>query len=208
MQSDLFGNTAKTNKDISLELAKSIQGLELHFDFIDKAQELELTRLIDNSNWLNDLTRRVQHYGYKYDYKSRKIDNSFFLGELPHWLKDLSQQIIEKKLIDFIPDQAIINEYECGQGIAPHIDCEPCFGDTIISLSLGSTCVMNYENEPNSKNKVGIFVEPRTLLIMKKDSRYNWYHGIPPRKSDMFNEQVHKRERRVSITFRKVTIDK
>ncbi len=207
MEADLFGNTTQTNRELSIELAKSIHGLELHFDFIDKAQEIELIRLIDNYNWLNDLTRRVQHYGYKYDYKSRKIDNSFFLGELPHWLKDLSQKITENNLIDFIPDQAIINEYESGQGIAPHIDCEPCFGDTIISLSLGSTCVMNYENEPNSKNKIGIFVEPRTLLIMKNESRYNWYHGIPQRKSDKYNNENIKRERRISITFRKVIID-
>lgn len=206
MQADLFGNTTKTNRELSLELAKSIQGLELYFDFIDSPQEIELIRLVNSSEWLSDLARRVQHYGYKYDYKSRKIDNSFFLGELPHWLKDLSKKMTENNLIDFIPDQAIINEYESGQGIAPHIDCEPCFGDTIISLSLGSTCLMNYENEPNSKNKIGILVEPRTLLIMKKDSRYNWYHGIPPRKSDKYNNQNIKRERRISITFRKVII--
>lgn len=206
MQADLFGNTTKTNREVSLELAKSIHGLELYFDFIDKVQEIELIKQIDNSKWLNDLTRRVQHYGYKYDYKSRKIDNSFFLGELPNWLKGLAQKITENNLIDFIPDQAIINEYESGQGIAPHIDCEPCFGDTIISLSLGSTCVMNYENEPNSKNKIGIFVEPRTLLLMKKESRYNWYHGIPQRKTDKFNNENFKRERRISITFRKVII--
>ena len=206
MQTDLF-NITKTNRELSLELAKSIPGLELYFDFISRDQELELIQLIDNSKWLNDLTRRVQHYGYKYDYRSKKIDSSFFLGKFPDWLKDLSQKISKKDLIDFIPDQAIINEYESGQGISPHIDCEPCFGDTIISLSLGSTCIMNYEKEPNTINKIGIFVEPRTLLIMKKESRFDWYHGIPPRKSDNFNNANNKRERRISITFRKVIIE-
>lgn len=207
MQADLFGNKNKTNRECSLELIEKIKGLKLHFDFINKMEEAELLRFIDNSKWLNDLTRRVQHYGYKYDYKARKINNSFFLGELPVWLKTLAQNIYERKLIDFIPDQAIINEYESGQGISPHIDCEPCFGDTIISLSLGSTCVMNFEKEPNSKNKIEVFVEPRTLLIMKNESRFNYYHGIPQRKSDKYNNDTFKRDRRVSITFRKVILD-
>lgn len=33
-------------------------------------------------------------------------------------------------------DQAIINEYLPGQGIAAHVDCEPCFGDEIGVVSL------------------------------------------------------------------------
>lgn len=206
MQVDLFGNINKTNRDCSLELTKKIKGLELHFDFVDEAEETELLHFIDNSEWLDDLTRRVQHYGYKYDYKARKINHSFFLGDLPEWLQSLTKKITDKKLIDFTPDQAIINEYESGQGISPHIDCEPCFGEVILSLSLGSTCVMNFETEPNSKNKIEIFVEPRTLLIMKNESRFNYYHGIPQRKSDKYNNDTFKRDRRVSITFRKVII--
>ncbi len=208
MQIDLFGNTNKTNRECSIEILDKIQGLELYFDFISKEEEKELLLQIDNSIWLNDLTRRVQHYGYKYDYRARKINHSFFIGELPIWLKKLAQKIIDKQLIDFMPDQAIINEYESGQGISTHIDCEPCFGDTIISLSLGSTCIMNFEKEPNSKNKFELLVEPKSLMIMKEESRYGFYHGISNRKSDKYNNETIKRNRRVSITFRKVIIEK
>ncbi|MBK7911792.1 alpha-ketoglutarate-dependent dioxygenase AlkB [Candidatus Pollutiaquabacter sp.] len=128
--------------------------MEIYPDFIDRKTETELLKLIDNSIWLNDLSRRVQHYGFKYDYKARKIDNSFFIGQLPKWLTEIALKIYDEKYINFIPDQAIINEYESGQGIAPHIDCEPCFGDTIISLSLGSSCVMNFEQEHTQKTKL------------------------------------------------------
>lgn len=207
MQTDLFGNIEKSKTELSLELAKEIVGLELYPDFINKEEEEELTILIDNSSWLNDLKRRVQHYGYKYDYRARKIDNSLYLGDLPDWLLIISNKMIDKGIINFTPDQAIINEYEIGQGISSHIDCEPCFGETIISLSLGSTCVINFEKELNSKNKIGIYVEPRTLLVMKKESRYDWFHGIPQRNSDKFNNEVIKRERRISITYRKVIIE-
>ena len=204
MQTDLFGHIEKSKTDISIELASEIKGLELYPNFISQKEEKELINSIDNSPWLNDLKRRVQHYGYKYDYRARKIDNSLYLGKLPSWSKFIYTKMIDEKIIDFIPDQAIINEYETGQGISSHIDCEPCFGDVIISLSLNSSCVINFEKELNSKHKIGIFVEPKTLLIMKKESRYEWFHGIPQRKSDKFNNETTKRERRISITFRKV----
>lgn len=206
MQIDLFNTDRKSNREVTVDTANQIEGLRLYYDFISLEEEKELLRIIDQCNWLNDLSRRVQHYGYKYDYRARKIDNSFYLGEFPQWLKDLSAKLKDNKIIDFMPDQAIINEYEPGQGIAAHIDCEPCFGDTIISLSLGSQCVMNYSREVNGIEKKALLIEPRSLLVITKESRYNWYHGIPARKSDNFNGVIMKRTRRVSITFRKVLL--
>lgn len=204
MQIDLFNTDQKSDREVTIETAKLIEGLSLHFEFISATEANELFLLIDANPWLNDLTRRVQHYGYKYDYRARKIDNSSYLGEMPQWLNALSQKLIDANIIDFIPDQAIINEYEPGQGIASHIDCEPCFGDTIISISLGSYCVMNYSKDATSVYKESLLIEPRSLIVMKNDSRYKWYHGIPARKSDKFNDRIIKRQRRVSITFRKV----
>jgi len=207
MQTDLFGNSEKEKIDISIDLAKNIAGLEIYPDFITQEEEKALIKSIDNSPWQDVLKRRVQHYGYKYYYRARKINNSLFLGALPSWSEIISQRMADKKIINFTPDQAIINEYEIGQGISPHIDCEPCFGDTIISLSLGSSCVINFEKNIHSKDKIGIFLEPRTLLVMKEESRYDWYHGIPQRKSDKFSGETIKRARRISITFRKVIIE-
>ena len=206
MQIDLFGKREKSKTDISIELSKEINGLELYPNFINDDEQKQLLYSIDSSLWMHDLKRRVQHYGYKYNYRARKIDHSFYLGKLPEWSKMIYQRMIDKNIISFIPDQAIINEYQTGQGIASHIDCEPCFGDVIISLSLNASCIINFEKQPNSKNKIGIFIEPKTLLVMKNESRYNWYHSIPPRKSDKFNDENIKRDRRVSITFRKVLL--
>jgi alkylated DNA repair dioxygenase AlkB len=205
---DLFGYN-KSDKDVTLENAQQIAGLKILFDFISKEEENELLDNIDKSAWLTDLKRRVQHYGYKYDYKARRIDQSFFIGEIPIWMKFLSDRLQQKKIIDFIPDQAIINEYIDDQGIAPHIDCEPCFGDTIISISLGGQCVMNFQKEQTSveQNKVPLLIHPKTLIVMTGESRFNWFHGIVGRKSDKFNGQTSKRNRRVSITLRKVILD-
>jgi alkylated DNA repair dioxygenase AlkB len=204
---DLFGYS-KTNSEVTIDNAQEINGLKLYFDFISKAEENQLMMNIDNQHWLSDLKRRVQHYGYKYDYRARRIDSSSFIGEIPIWMNFLIERLGDQKLISFRPDQAIVNEYVDDQGIAAHIDCEPCFGDTIISISLGSSCVMNFQRDLHTKeqNKIPLFLQPRTLVVMTKESRFNWYHGIPSRKSDKFNEQVHKRQRRVSITFRKINL--
>jgi alkylated DNA repair dioxygenase AlkB len=209
MIANLFGE-GKADKVVTMENASQINGLKIFFDFISQEEEKELQYNIDKSEWLSDLTRRVQHYGYKYDYKARRIDKTFYIGEIPYWMIFLADRLNERGIINFKPDQAIINEYIDAQGIAAHIDCEPCFGDTIISISLSGQCVMNFQKELTTKeqDKIPLFILPRTLIVMTGESRFNWYHGIPPRKTDKFNEQVHKRQRRVSITFRKVIIDK
>jgi len=106
-----------------------ISGLTYIPNYITLEQEQFLISQIDSQYWLNDLKRRVQHYGYKYDYKARKITPELKIDDIPHWLQILS---------DF--DQVIVNEYLCGQGITPHIDCIPCFGDAIFSLSLLESC--------------------------------------------------------------------
>ncbi|KJW03265.1 putative alkylated DNA repair protein [Rickettsia endosymbiont of Ixodes pacificus] len=56
-----------------------------------------------------------------------------------------------------------------GQGIASHIDCIPCFSDTICSLSLSGGCVMELTNY---KEKRFIALQPRSLLILKNEARY------------------------------------
>jgi alkylated DNA repair dioxygenase AlkB len=205
---DLFGYS-KTDNEVTIKNAEQISGLKIYFDFITKDEEKQLLACIDKNEWLSDLKRRVQHFGYKYDYKARRIDKTFYIGEIPNWITFLCSRLQDQNIIYFNPDQAIINEYIDDQGIAAHIDCEPCFGDIIISISLGGQCVMNFQRDATTKeqDKIPLLIPPRTLIVMTGESRFKWYHGIPPRKSDKFNEQIHKRQRRVSITFRKVNLD-
>jgi alkylated DNA repair dioxygenase AlkB len=127
------------------------------------------------------------------------------IGELPGWATELGRQLVERGLLPELPDQVIVNKYEPGQGIKDHVDCEPCFTDTIASLSLGSKCVMNF-TEKSTKRVIPVLLEPRSLVVMTGPARYEWTHGIPPRKSDEFQGRSFKRSRRVSLTFRKVRL--
>lgn len=172
-------------------------------NYISAQLETNLIETIDNQIWFSPFQRRVQHYGYIYDYKKRTVTEDMYLGVLPTWLQSLAEKLHEDTFISAIPDQVIINEYFAGQGIAPHVDCEPCFGDTILSLSLGSACIMDFY-DLHSEMIHHQVLEPRSLVVMKREVRYEWKHGISGRKSDKINGKRLSRKRRISLTFRKV----
>ncbi len=185
------------------EPAISIAGLSYIPNFITSAEETTLLNAIDQQPWLTDLKRRVQHYGWKYDYTARRVDETMRLGVLPDWLMDYCQKLKSEGYFPKLPDQVIINEYQPGQGIAPHIDCVPCFEETIASLSLGSPCVMEFTN-PATGEKINQLLEPRSLLIFSGEARYQWRHGIAARKTDKYEGHIIQRGRRISLTFRNV----
>lgn len=162
-----------------------------------------LVETIDAQPWRTDLARRTQHYGYVYDYRARSVDASAWLGELPRWLARIARQLVVDGLVGAAPDQAIINEYTPGQGIADHIDCTPCFDDVIISLSLGSLAVMDLKRQGH---QVPIWLEPRSLLVLRGSARYDWTHGIARRQHDSVGEARVPRGRRLSVTFRRVLL--
>ena len=188
------------------EAIETIAGLDYRENYIDEHQHDWLLAEIDKHQWLDDLKRRVQHYGFKYDYKARRVDMGMHLGELPEWLKRLSQKLHKDGHTPEVADQVIVNEYLPGQGISSHIDCEPCFEGTIVSLSLGSGCVMNFTHKFDKAKKIPVWLEPRSLVVLSKDARFEWLHGIPARKWDEWDGHKYMRERRVSLTFRKVII--
>ncbi len=182
----------------------TIAGLTYRQDYIDPAHAAALLHFIDAQPWRGDLTRRTQHYGYVYDYRARRVDPSMYIGPLPTLLQTLSAQLHADKLLPLPPDQAIINEYLPGQGIADHIDCAPCFGAVVASLTLGSAVVMDFKQAGKHEQ---LLLEPQSLLVLAGSARYDWTHGIAKRKRDTYAGQVFQRSRRVSVTFRTVTLE-
>lgn len=205
LELDLFSHPSKKEPDITVVEIAGINGLKYVPNFITQQEHNLLIKQIDSKPWLSDLKRRVQHYGYKYNYKARAIESSMQIGGLPDWASDIAYKIHNYNFMSELPDQVIVNEYQSGQGISKHIDCVPCFTDTIISLSLGSACVMDFTNNSTNK-KLSILLEPKSLIILKDDARYKWTHSIAVRKTDQFQGKVIQRERRVSLTFRKVIL--
>ncbi len=182
----------------------AIAGLTVVLAYLTPAEQAHLLLIVDQGIWLTDLKRRVQHYGYVYNYKKRQLDPAMYLGALPDWAQRLADRLHADGYAPAVPDQVIVNEYQPGQGIAAHVDCVPCFADTILSISLGSACVMDFTALKGKTEALHVLLEPGGLLVMQGEARYDWKHAIAPRKRDVMGERVIERQRRVSLTLRKV----
>lgn len=171
--------------------------------FISPEEEAGLVSHLDAGEWSMELKRRVQHFGYHYDYRARTVTSDAYLGPFPGWLRHLNERLVAKRLHASAPDQVIANKYQPGQGISAHVDCVPCFDDTIVSLSLLSHCEMVFR-ERRGGEKLTVGLEPCSAVVMTGAARYEWTHEIPARKSDSIDGIKVHRARRVSLTFRKV----
>jgi alkylated DNA repair dioxygenase AlkB len=173
-------------------------------DFVSRAEEDKFLRDIDAAPWRRDLKRRVQHYGYRYDYKARAVTRQDRLGELPAWAQPLGERLVCYQYFDRQPDQVIVNEYLPGQRINSHTDRVTCFGAVVASVSLGSDVVMDFAGE---RGETGSLLLPRgRLLVLGGAARTNWRHAIAQRRRDRINSVSFERKRRVSLTFRSVLL--
>lgn len=122
-------------------------------------------------------------------------------------------------------DCAIVQRYDPGQGIRPHVDLDR-FRDGVAILSLLSGCVMDLYADSADQATERIYLPPRSLLLMRGDARYKWRHGIQATMTDLMDKHVTNwralpealasrvardeavevaRQRRISITMRRVT---
>ena len=191
-----------------------MNGLIFFADYISKEEEKFYLELIDSQAWSRELSRKVQHYGYRYNYSTRKVEvcDTGILDKLClplmkyNWtyseLYDGSMDVEEYNDGCIHPNQVIVNEYNPGEGISAHVDAD-CFGDRIVVLSLGSGTVLRFTHVDTGEEE-SYYIPPRSLLIMEGDARTKWKHEIPKRRSDMVDGKFIPRERRVSITYRTV----
>jgi hypothetical protein len=160
-----------------------------------------------------------------------------FLNTLLPALSDLLKPIVPPKIHSLLfplhptrARQAILNLYQPGEGITPHIDLLGRFGDGIIGVSLGSGCVMRFdrvENRGDSESQLRdqlkeieadrweLYLPERSVLVLSGDARYQWTHGIErlaedfverPEQGSASGKEVRgqwvARGVRLSITFR------
>lgn len=202
-QLDLFDSPPSRNQ----EHLPSIPGLLYVDDFLSENEQVTALHAIDGAPWRKDLQRRVQHYGWLYDYQSRSVTHDMKLGRLPPWLQFLGKKLCAVGIFPQPPDQAIVNEYVPGQGIAMHVD-RRCFGPVVATISLGDAWHMDLRTFGKKPAQVEhILLRTGSVLALAEDARYRWMHGIAPRKKERDSNGWRRRERRVSVTFRTVILD-
>jgi alkylated DNA repair dioxygenase AlkB len=171
-----------------------IPGLSYLRDYISKEHEMELTAAIDAEPWDTTWKRRRQSYGWSYGRGGETV------RPIPSWGQALAERMHLDGIVDRPFNQMLINEYLPAQGISLHCDYEP-FDRTVVSLSLLSPCVMDFRCAKDERREA-ILLQPRSLLVLSDEARYQWQHGIAGRKKDRWQGNVILRGRRLSVTFR------
>ena len=189
------------------DFVPAIDGLRYVGHFLSAEEQIRTLNAIDQAEWRDDLERRVQHYGWRYDYRSRNVSRDMRIGKFPAWLRNLGEKLREARLFRQVPDQAIVNQYLPGQGIAMHIDRQ-CFGPVVAMVSLGDAWRMDLRPMRASRNEAThILLGVGSVLALSGEARYRWMHGIAPRKREREGSGWRPRERRVSVTFRTVLLE-
>ncbi len=187
------------------ERIPDVSGLWYYPDFLTGDQQQQAIDRIDSLPWRNDLERRVQQYGWRYDYRARTVSRDMHIGPLPVWLQEMAERLTDTTgQFECVPDQVIVNEYLPGQGIAMHVDRQ-CFGPAVATVSLGDTWRMNLRPTANEAGKPEyVLLEVGSALVMTGSARFRWLHGIAKRKRERIGQNWRPRQRRISLTFRTV----
>lgn len=164
-----------------------------------------LNNLLETIAWRQDeaiifgkkiLTKRkVAWYGekpFQYTYS-----NTTKLALL--WTKELIalKSLIEKETNETF-NSCLLNLYHTGEeGMAWHSDGEKDLkrNGAIASLSLGAERKFAFKHK-QTHEKIDLFLEHGSLLVMKDTTQTHWLHRLPPTKKNM--------EPRVNLTFRTI----
>ena len=175
------------------------QGAVIVPAFVTPAEEARILQRIGEAPWLAELSRRVQHYGYRYDYRgaSRPVPAAPF----PRWAEVMADRLRER-FGGTLPVQCIVNEYRPGQGIGMHADHRD-FGPVVASLSLAGDWPMHfrprsvrpYVRDGLPGDEVAVLPR-RSVLVLAGAARSAWMHGIDR------TDSARAAATRLSATFR------
>lgn len=141
--------------------------------------------------------RRVAHFGWDYDYTSRRARAGPGASALPEFLLPLRERCAQ--LAGEPPDrleEALATFYPPGASIGWHRDA-PQFG-TVVGVSFGSACRLRLrregtEPEGAEPRYAELVLAPGSAYVLAGAARFTWAHHIPALRTP-----------RWSITFRTV----
>jgi alkylated DNA repair dioxygenase AlkB len=196
----------------STETIKNIlpfDGITNYHGVILTKQETEFyyQQLMNTIIWKNDeaiifgkkiiTKRKVAWYGeseYSYTYSKVTKTANIFTKELLE-LKNIVEQESGETF-----NSCLLNLYHTGEeGMAYHSDGEKMLkkGGAIASLSLGAERNFSFKHKEN-KQRIDVFLERGSLLVMKKGTQTNWLHRLPPTKK--------VNTPRINLTFRTIEL--
>jgi len=192
----IFGKISdKQANDI---VVNKIDGINIHYNFLEKEEESELLDIIECLPWEEELKHKVQYYGFKYNYNKKKSSYKDYIGRIPQNL----DFIREKLGFDYM--QLVVDKYSNDQGMRYHTKSD-IFDSNIISSPLKSDIVVYLKNEDMIEK---LILKRRSIIVLQDNVLKNWQIGIPFKKSDKFNNRVIQRDNdRILMTFRNILLD-
>ena len=99
----------------------------------------------------------------------------------PTWLHQLAVQLTDAGIFPAtqLPNHALINHYEPGEGILAHTD-GPGYAPVTATISFGSPALMHFSERRNDTNTpiAEVLLEPRSLLVFKSKAYTHMLHAI------------------------------
>lgn len=107
---------------MTAQAGEYVPGLSVVECFVSEEEEMRLLELLDGAAGTETplQRRRVVHFGFEFDYKTRSVDPTKPLGNTPPPLVELGGRVLAQGIAPWVPDQYTLNVYDPGQGIAPH----------------------------------------------------------------------------------------
>lgn len=138
--------------------------------------------------------RSAVHFGHVFDYTANTISSTggnieVQDSQLPSLITSLLLRLQPNYMLE-TPDQLTINRYDqqAGDHIPPHVDTHSMCTDWLLSISVNAPTVMTFTrgggdgggegSEGSSKVKHLVHLPPRSALLLRGESRYQWRHAI------------------------------
>ena len=176
-------------------------GFRYEPDFLTRDEERDLIAAIETlpleAARYREFTakRRIQSFGYGYDFSSNVLTPA---PSLPAFLQQLRARLAT--WADIPADgfsQSTVAEYAPGTQLGWHRDV-PHFA-VVVGASLAGPCRMRLRRYPHVKRgaerSLSLTIEPRSVYVFRDDARWRWQHAISPTKA-----------LRYSITFRTLQV--
>lgn len=185
----------------------AIPGLTLREDYLSVEEERIAVEALNARPWNRVRRGLVQNYGYVFDYTVSSVRDLSRVTPIPAFIAHLGARLVSDGFFPRRPECIIVNHYEPGEGIVPHIDVIEHFGPQVVTLSLLSSICMVFINDRCRERRLEVALPARSLLAIDGEARFEWLHGIRERKTDTLDGVVVKREQRISISFRNIKDD-
>eukprot|EP01117_Protostelium_nocturnum_P014467 TRINITY_DN5504_c2_g1_i1.p1 TRINITY_DN5504_c2_g1~~TRINITY_DN5504_c2_g1_i1.p1 ORF type:complete len:658 (-),score=227.09 TRINITY_DN5504_c2_g1_i1:30-2003(-) len=198
-------------------------GLFLVNEFLTLEEEKKLVQELESLPWSTKIGRRVQHYGFEFNYKTKHVDGpeDSKIPAIPDFLKEIIDRMsklgnpLVKSNLQSNRSNSIFQFSQAESESEAKILQNPIDQVTVNEYLPGQGIAPHIDTHsafedgmaslsldsqsvmefehPNGE-KVAVYLPRRSLVILTGESRYVWTHGISYRKTDLVDIQDLKQD--------------